>query len=684
MAEIPPFRPAQPPPARTRAVAAAGALLFLLAVAATGARASVLHGVDLSNFQNEFPCDNASVLIIRPHTVLDVQRAVASHATVMASGAGHSWNQPFFCAAPPANASAPARPPSGAAVIPTPGSSVNIALTTLRPLAIEVNASDSSVWVDAAVITADLLQFLADFVTEDAPAGWTLPAFPWFVFQTVGGAVATGSHGSSLAAGSLSSRQQLLALEVVAADGSLRRYTPEEEPFLFRALRVSVGRLGVITRLKMRIEREVPVRRTLTRLAPSAFLARMRELQAAARAAGPAALMTPNGTVAALPAWANDTEWFWVPQKYEFYQVAFSRADAPGAGAVSGFVPDNTTVFSRKGDMLALGELEFPATAVANLTAGATAGAQPVVVVPPGGPLNFTAGARLYARSAEGLRRLVAGEINAPLPAGGPPRPVDAAQGQPWAEPAPNRPSLFYAASNMAEGTNEITRIGIRDVAGNATVESTAAYIKQPNATLAQLRRTPYDQYEVSMPLAVVGDCFAAVLESAYGADIDGADAANRTVDKGFRTAPLIRLVGPDDGLLLYINLEDYIFYNSGRRPNARFRAIMAALTGDPRCTSSGPIRLHWGKAGWPDAGCWRGDEQYGINWCSFGCAARTLDPQGKFRDSAPDRWTWAGVDLERCCGPNGFDAQREGCACTVRHERPRDKCPPPPFYTSR
>ena len=108
---------------------------------------------------------------------------------------------------------------------------------------------------------------------------------------------------------------------------------------------MSVGRLGVITRLKLRIEREVPVRRTLTRLAPSAFLAQMRELQAAARAAGPAALLSPGGTVAALPAWANDTEWFWVPQKYDFFQVSFSRADAPGQGPVTGFVPDSTTVF---------------------------------------------------------------------------------------------------------------------------------------------------------------------------------------------------------------------------------------------------------------------------------------------------------------------------------------------------
>lgn len=62
----------------------------------------------------------------------------------------------------------------------------------------------------------------------------------------------------------------------------------------------------------------------------------------------------------------------------------------------------------------------------------------------------------------------------------------------------------------------------------------------------------------------------------------------------------------------------------------------------------------------------------------------RALDPAGKFRDSAPDRWTWAGVDLERCCGDAGFDATKEGCACRVTHARAKDQCPPPPFYTSR
>lgn len=64
--------------------------------------------------------------------------------------------------------------------------------------------------------------------------GWTLPAFPWFVYQTIGGAVATGSHGSSLKWGSLSSARQLLGLQVVTADGELQTFTPEENPFLFK------------------------------------------------------------------------------------------------------------------------------------------------------------------------------------------------------------------------------------------------------------------------------------------------------------------------------------------------------------------------------------------------------------------------------------------------------------------
>ncbi|KAI8472715.1 MAG: hypothetical protein J3K34DRAFT_519583 [Monoraphidium minutum] len=649
---------------------AALARVLLLAAAAGLAAGSVDGGADLSNFQNELACDNTTVLIVRPRTVRDIQEAVALHDTVMANGAGHSWNEPFFCAGAPAGPAGAA----GSAGVPVPSrlvaasgsrrTAVNIALTTMRPFAIDVDTDDGSVWVDGG--------HLSNYVTEDAPAGWTLPAFPWFVYQSIAGAIATGTHGSSLAWASLSSERQLLALEVVVADGSMRRFTPEEQPFLFRALRVSVGRLGVISRAKLRIVREVPVRRTLLRLTPPAFLQQVAQLQEAARA------VDAGAPGAALPSWANETQFFWVPQKYEFMMVGYQRADdaddAIASEARAGFTPDATSVFESKGALLALGEITLTADAVLNLTAAQLTDQQPL------------SGA-LAERAAAAVAGLKAA-INAPLPRGD----DHPALGEAWARPTPNRPSAFYAAANMAEGTNEASRLGIQQVAGNATLESTAAYIKQPNTTLSQLRRILYDQYEVSFPLSVAADCLGAVLETAYGTDLLGEEPANRLRDKGFRTAPLIRLVGREDGLLshthdgprVYFNLEDYLFYNQGRRPNPQFRAIMATLTGDDRCSARGPVRLHWGKAGWPDAGCWRGDEAYGNNWCSFGCAVRALDPGGKFRDSAPDRWTWAGVDLDRCCGPDGFDGAREGCACRVAHARPREDCPPPPFYTMR
>ena len=52
----------------------------------------------------------------------------------------------------------------------------------------------------------DLIQFLGNYVTKLSPTGYTLPAFPWFVYQSIGGAVATGSHGSSLKWGTLSNQ----------------------------------------------------------------------------------------------------------------------------------------------------------------------------------------------------------------------------------------------------------------------------------------------------------------------------------------------------------------------------------------------------------------------------------------------------------------------------------------------
>jgi hypothetical protein len=49
----------------------------------------------------------------------------------------------------------------------------------------------------------------------------------------------------------------------------------------------------------------------------------------------------------------------------------------------------------------------------------------------------------------------------------------------------------------MVEALNDQMRVGVMVIAGNATLESTAARIKQPAALRAQIRQNLYDQYEV-------------------------------------------------------------------------------------------------------------------------------------------------------------------------------------------
>jgi hypothetical protein len=52
----------------------------------------------------------------------------------------------------------------------------------------------------------------------------------------------------------------------------------------------------------------------------------------------------------------------------------------------------------------------------------------------------------------------------------------------------------------------------------------------------------------------------------------------------------------------IFLNVEDYIFYNAGDQINTRFKAVMAYLRSSDACGNTGLEsaggRLHWGKAG--------------------------------------------------------------------------------------
>ena len=68
--------------------------------------------------------------------------------------------------------------------------------------------------------------------------------------QTVAGAISTGTHGTGAKLRNISS--QVVAMELVLADGSMRELTAEGDPDLLRAARVSIGALGAIVSVTLR------------------------------------------------------------------------------------------------------------------------------------------------------------------------------------------------------------------------------------------------------------------------------------------------------------------------------------------------------------------------------------------------------------------------------------------------
>jgi FAD-linked oxidoreductase len=75
--------------------------------------------------------------------------------------------------------------------------------------------------------------------------GLALPNLGDIDAQTVAGAVATGTHGTGADHQGIAAR--IRALQLVTADGSVRRCSPAEHPEIFHHARVGLGALGVVT-----------------------------------------------------------------------------------------------------------------------------------------------------------------------------------------------------------------------------------------------------------------------------------------------------------------------------------------------------------------------------------------------------------------------------------------------------
>ncbi len=163
----------------------------------------------------------------RPTSVEELQHVVAEARLVRALGTAHSFST----------------------VADTPGTLVS---TRDLPLGIDVDAEHRVAVVPGGASYATV-------ATALHAAGWALPNLGSLPHISVAGACATGTHGSGVALGCLAT--SVVGLELVRADGELWQVHRGDADFDGAVL--SLGALGVVTRLWLRVEPTYDVAQTV-------------------------------------------------------------------------------------------------------------------------------------------------------------------------------------------------------------------------------------------------------------------------------------------------------------------------------------------------------------------------------------------------------------------------------------
>ena len=158
-----------------------------------------------------------------PRTVDELRRTVAAAPRIRALGTRHSFND-------------------------LADSAELVSLEGLEP-GILVDAESETVSFSAGVRYGDL-------AAELERSGWALRNMASLPHISVGGAVATGTHGSGARNGTLA--RAVSGVELVNAEGDLVEFSPADDEF--DGVVVALGALGVVTRLTLDIEPSYLVR----------------------------------------------------------------------------------------------------------------------------------------------------------------------------------------------------------------------------------------------------------------------------------------------------------------------------------------------------------------------------------------------------------------------------------------
>jgi FAD/FMN-containing dehydrogenase len=535
-------------------------------------------GVLLSNFQGlarcrydqrvAFPRTEEELKRILLKRDVEVIRAVSSDA--------HSWNEKFWCARTTDEEEEEER-------------NVNIFMNEVR--VVEEEQSRARVFDKRglkAKVTVDAGEKMRTMLEYVAEEGYALKSVPWFIDQTVGGALATCSHGSSLAFGSLSS--QLVSLRTMLHNGTVETISERTHGRdVMDAFRCHVNQLGITLAATFEIFKQDEVHRMNRFVSEDHMLQEIEMISAAVRRC------VDNGRMdwwhsCAMRRFAvrnmdDLSYYYYVPtrdaQRVKIRRVitAFSKRTRSDDDDDDDDANEDDFLFSSSSSPVrVLEEYYFKASSVD----AASASAQSVL-----NPSSIR-------------NRLMQND------------------------------DLVSVWTNLWQDALEPSLQSI--VASNAS-----AYLAMTEEQLDRNDNYPFDQAELAVPLANAGECLSGFL-----------DSISEQRQKYWRSPILIRFLNAESALLspaharpsMYVNIENYKRSEEGK---AAFRDAIRYLASKEKCDG----RLHFGKFGWDEDETYSLYEKYGNAYCKFLCVKDRYDPTRRFETREMSRIFER--DLDKC-----------------------------------
>ena len=130
-------------------------------------------------------------------------------------------------------------------VVGTGHSFTDIACTTGSQVVLDRYNRVLSVDRDARTVTVQAGITIAHLSKALAGEGLALENLGDIAYQTISGAISTSTHGTGVTLGGIAT--QVVGLDVVTADGTVRTCSRAEDPALFDAARVGLGALGMLS-----------------------------------------------------------------------------------------------------------------------------------------------------------------------------------------------------------------------------------------------------------------------------------------------------------------------------------------------------------------------------------------------------------------------------------------------------